>query len=52
MAMNKKRIRPSDIVIFVILLLVALYVIAPIFLMLMTSLKTNMQFMKRLRWKI
>ncbi|MBQ3423840.1 MAG: carbohydrate ABC transporter permease [Clostridia bacterium] len=44
--MNKKSIRPSAVVIFAILLLVAVYVIAPILLMLMTSLKTNMQFMK------
>ena len=43
---EKRKLRVSDVIIYIILILMALYVLAPIFLMLMTSVKTNMEYMK------
>lgn len=42
----KKKLRVSDVVIYAVLILVAIIVIAPILLMLMTSIKTNKEYMK------
>jgi raffinose/stachyose/melibiose transport system permease protein len=46
-AMRRTRLRLSDLLIYLVLGIMALIVVAPIFLMLMTSLKGNLQFMKQ-----
>ena len=44
--MHKKRFKISNLIIYIILILVALLVIAPLALMVMTALKDNLEFMK------
>ena len=45
--MQKKRIKASDLIIYIVLILVALVVIAPLVLMVITALKENLEFMKK-----
>lgn len=44
--MKRRRLKASDIIIYIVLILFALYVIFPLFIMLMTSLKGNLDFIK------
>lgn len=45
--MQKKKIKVSDLIIYIVLILCALVVIAPLVLMVITALKENLEFMKK-----
>lgn len=45
--MNKKKYRISNLIIYLFLILAALFVIAPLVLMVITALKNNLEFMKK-----